>query len=205
MLRTADADRSVVELPGLALAYSISSLSECDRQVLAGHDDDGEARERRDHLQVLLGVVAERFVEREIGGDRAGAAADQRVAVGRRLRAPRRAGVAAGAGAVFDDDRLPHVLRHLVEHDAADHVAGAAAGERDDHRDRLGRIALRAGDRAAERAASARPAPRSSRFAVVMFISLSFIGAQVPVNFAGRLAWNASTPSRKSSDCRSRL
>jgi len=28
---------------------------------------------------------------------------------------------------------------------------------------------------------------------------------QVPLNLAGRLAWNASTPSRKSSDCRSRL
>jgi hypothetical protein len=29
--------------------------------------------------------------------------------------------------------------------------------------------------------------------------------AYEPLNFAGRLAWNASTPSLKSSDCRSRL
>jgi hypothetical protein len=91
-------------------------------------------------------IVAQRLVQRHVGGDRAKAPADQRITVGRRLCPGGSSGIAAGTRAVVDDDGPPHRLRHLVEHDAADHVAGAATRKRHDIGDRPRRIFLRNGD-----------------------------------------------------------
>ena len=86
MLRRADADRSVVERAGLLLGALDQLLERLDAELVADRHHDGEAGERRDDGQLLQRVVAEVLVEREVGGDRAGARADQRVAVRRRPR-----------------------------------------------------------------------------------------------------------------------
>ncbi len=54
-----------------------------------------------------------------------------RVAVRRRARRRGDADGAAAAGAVFDHDGLPDLLRHLIEHDARDDVVGVAGRERE--------------------------------------------------------------------------
>ena len=110
----------------------------------------GKTRDHRDRLEVLLGVVAEIAVERLVGGDRSGAAPDQGVTVGRGLGGGQRAGIAAGAGTVVDDEGVPDRLAGPFQHDASDHVAGAAAGKRNDHLDRPRRIALGFGCGAAQ-------------------------------------------------------
>ncbi len=75
-----------------------------------------------------------------VGADRA---EHQGVAIGRGIGDPLGAGHAAGAADVLDHDLLAENLAHARCHDAAEHVGRAAGRERNDHRDRLGRIALR--------------------------------------------------------------
>ena len=60
------------------------------------------------------------------------------VAVGRGADDLGRGDVAAGAGFVVDDDRLPQRLGELLRHDARHHVGAAAGREAHDDADRLG-------------------------------------------------------------------
>jgi hypothetical protein len=75
-----------------------------------------------------------------------------RVAVGRRGGDLLRGDVAAGAGAVLDDDGLPDVLGELLRNDARRRVGAAAGREAHGERDRMGReILLRVERRRGER------------------------------------------------------
>src|SRR6516164_1861261 len=90
-----------------------------------------------------MGNLVEVLVPRDIGGDRPRTAAEQRVTVRRRLGGVGAAGVAAGPGPVFDNDRLTQGLRHSLKQDAADDIARATAGEWHDRCDRPCRVVLR--------------------------------------------------------------
>jgi hypothetical protein len=57
------------------------------------------------------------------------------VAVGRRLADRADAERAAGAWPVLDHDRLVHLLRNLLEHDAADDVVHGSGRKRNDRLD----------------------------------------------------------------------
>ena len=99
--------------------------------------DVGDGNERG------LGVERHLGVEELIGCEDAGRRHQQRVAVGRRLRDRVGADIAAGARAVFHDDRLAERLRHLVADRARQHVGEPAGRERRDHADRTVGIILR--------------------------------------------------------------
>ena len=110
MLRAADADRAVIELVGPLLGIGDQFVQRLHRQFRAGHDDDGKDRDERDRLEVLLGFVAEILVERLVDRGRARAGRHQGVAVGRGPGRRERAGIAAGARTVVDDEGLPERL-----------------------------------------------------------------------------------------------
>jgi urocanate hydratase len=58
------------------------------------------------------------------------------------VRAGLRAGIAAGAGAIVDDERLSQRLRRALKQDSGYHVARAAARKRKDDLDRARRVTL---------------------------------------------------------------
>ncbi len=207
VLRAADTDRAVVET-GMLLGVGDQLGERVYRQLGARHHDDGEHGDERDRLEVLLHVIAEVTIERAIGGHRPRAGRDQVVAVGGGLGRSGSAVVAAGARPVVDDEGVAQLLAGAVEQDARDHVARTAARERDDHLDRPGGVGVGAcggagQERRAERTTKHRACGDPRRAGSIHGVSSGL--AQLPLNLAGRLAWNASTPSRKSSDCRSRL
>jgi hypothetical protein len=80
----------------------------------------------------------------------AASAHEQRIAVGSRFRRHGRTKHSAGAGAVFHNDRLPHLLAELLGNHARQYVGLAARRIRHDHFDELFRVPLRknrAGDK----------------------------------------------------------
>src|SRR5215813_1009792 len=74
----------------------------------------------------------------------------QGVTVGRRASDRGDAGGAAGARPVLDHERLAELPRHLIEHDATDHVVRGAGRERDGDHDVVRRPGLRRGRRGRE-------------------------------------------------------
>ena len=175
MLRAADADGAVVELLRVLLGVGDELGQRLRRQLGIDHDHVRQDREQRDRREILLRVVAERLEQRPVRRQRTDRAHHQRVAVGRRSDRRQSAGIAAGARAVVDDERLPERLRHPVEHDAGDDVAGAAAREGHDHLDRPCRIILgvraRRPPAAAAAAANATTANRSVFFLLCALLS----------------------------------
>jgi hypothetical protein len=99
-----------------------------------------------DRLEVLLAVVGQRLVERDVDRERAHVGEQQRVAVGRRLGRLVDADRATGAADILDDELLTERLAHALAQHAGQSIGRPAGGERDDHRDGLGRIGLRHGD-----------------------------------------------------------
>jgi len=70
------------------------------------HQDVGLRAEQCDRGKVQLRIEADVLPARGVGGQNAGIAHEQGVAVGRRLRGLFRGDDAAGAGAVLDHQRL---------------------------------------------------------------------------------------------------
>jgi len=99
-----------------------------------GHD--GEERDRREILDRVEGHGLE---DRGVQGMGRDGAHKNGVAVGCRAGDRGRAEVAAGSGAVLDDDGLAQQLAHLLADEARDDVGRAACRERDDQRDRPAR------------------------------------------------------------------
>ena len=96
-----------------------------------------------DRLEVLLAVVGQRLVERDVDRQRAHVGEQQRVAVGRRLRGLVDADRAAGAADILDDELLAERLAHRWHEHAGQRVGRTAGRERHDHGDGLGGIGLR--------------------------------------------------------------
>src|SRR5215471_21376174 len=68
------------------------------------------------------------------------------IAIGYRTRDAAHADSTAGAGYVFDNDRLAERDPHALSHDAPNRICRPASGKRHDHRDRPRRIGLRPRD-----------------------------------------------------------
>ncbi len=79
-------------------------------------------------------------MHQRIDGQRPVRADQQRVAVRLRVRDELSADAAASAAAIFHDNRLVQLLRHLVADQAADDVGITPGRERHDHVDRPVRI-----------------------------------------------------------------
>ncbi len=150
VLRAADSDRAVIELPRSLLGVGDHFRERLHRQLGARHDHDREDADQRDGLEILRAIESELSIERLVDRDRSGAGGHQCVAVRGGFGGGEGAGVAARTRAIVDDEGLPDRLAHTVEQDARDDVARAAAGERDDDRDRPGGIGLGVGGRAGE-------------------------------------------------------
>ena len=120
--------------PGLALAAAISSATVLIALGRRDHEHGRRLAERDHRREIVEGVVGQALVERERRTERR-RVHQQRVAVRRRLADRGDADGSAGARPVLDHDRLVDLLRHLLEHDAADDVVGGAGGERDDRLD----------------------------------------------------------------------
>ena len=111
----------------------------------AGHEEMGEAGERRDAREIARRVVGDAFDHARRHGVR-GRQSKDCVAIGIRFGDRIGGDRAARAGPVFKHERLANTLGDLIEHEARDDVVGAAWRQRDNHADRLGRVGLRAGD-----------------------------------------------------------
>ena len=139
----AGAGRAELHLALVLLGVGDELLEAVDRQVLAHRQDDRHLGEQRHRRELLDRIVERLLVERLALGMRADRAEHDLVAVGRRGRDALRAGHAACAADVLDHDLLAQDLAHARRHDTAEHVGRAAGRERNDHRDRTGRVVLR--------------------------------------------------------------
>jgi len=111
VLRRSDAP-SRSELAGICLGVVDHLFSECKPPALfAGDDDDGEARERAHHLEVFSDRTPSVLYSERWPPTGPEPPADQLIAV-LVACAPRRAGVAARAGAVLDAMVCFMFLRH---------------------------------------------------------------------------------------------
>ena len=139
---------ATVSAPGRARAAARSFGQGSDAEARAGDEDEGDAREKGDGREVARDVVGHGGIEAGVHRQRAGRADAERVPVRRRLGDGVHADVAAGAGAVVDDQRLAEPGLHAGREDAADDVAAAARREGDDEADRAageGGLGARAG------------------------------------------------------------
>src|SRR3984885_2410545 len=110
---------------------------------LRAHRDDhwkaDDARDRRNVAdEIEIEIVEKRCVDRVAGGDQ-----KQRVAVRRSARHVFGGEIAAGAGAVFDDESLPQPLRKPFRDQAGDDIGRAAGNGADEQADRPGWIGVR--------------------------------------------------------------
>ena len=94
-------------------------------------------------LEIGQAVIERPPVERLVDGKGRAVGQQQRIAVGRRLGDPRRAGHAAGAADILDDDLLAERLAHARAENARDGVDRPAGGKGHDQVDRPRRPALR--------------------------------------------------------------
>ena len=106
-----------------------------------GDQDIRRHAEHDDGREIFGWVVGQMAVQHGAGTER-GRTGDDGVAVRIGLGDVGETDDAAGAGLGLDHHGLAEDLRHLIEHDAADGVGGAAGGERTDHADRPGRIVV---------------------------------------------------------------
>ena len=114
-----------LSFPGLALAYSTSSL-----RFLTGRDGRtsntyGNLRDQRDRREILDRVVVELLVKAGADGERRRTEKDG-VTVGPRLRHKFDADVAAGAGTVFRHHRLAEPFGKLLSDDASQNIGRPA-------------------------------------------------------------------------------
>ena len=124
----ADAGRAEIELAGLRLGERDELRERLRLDLGIDHHQHRHLGDVGDRDERGLRVERHLGVEERIGGEDAGRRHQQRVAVGRGLGDRTRAGVAAGAGAVLDHDRLAERFRHLVADRARQHIGDPPAG-----------------------------------------------------------------------------
>ena len=189
-------------LPGLALAYSISSLTGLGRHARMHHQHQREASHPRHRREVLHRVVAHVLHQERDGRKRRVGRHQQRVAVRRGVRGVECGQRAVRARAVLDDDGLLERDAERLGDHAADRVAGAAGAEHGDEGDRLARIVVGA-QRRAEQCRRRRPRECRSSF----FMRGSSLAVANVCSSARRFAWARALPScaiRRIADLRSR-
>jgi hypothetical protein len=81
---------------------------------------------QRDRRKILERIVGELAVEERIHDERAVDRHQQRVAIGRGLGDGLGADDGVGARPVVDDDLLAQIFAHLLAHEAAEEIGGAA-------------------------------------------------------------------------------
>ena len=146
------------------------------REIVVRDDDDRIVRNKseRNERRVQLERWRDDGIDRHVAVGRR----EQRVAVRRARRGGLHADVAAGAGAVLDENLLPPFLRQEVAKQARGHIADAARRRRHDDADRLRRERsnLRIRDAWQERNARQRTTtmPMVTRRLVDIFIIATF-------------------------------
>ncbi len=136
MDRRTGAGGSELHLVLVGLGVGDKFLHVLDAKILArnqhqwGFDDQ---RHRRKIRRRIVGRLLEQRLVLGLGSDRP---LQERVAVGGCLRDPVGAIHPAGAGDVFDDDRLPQDLAHALSEQPRQHVVRPAGCERIDHGER---------------------------------------------------------------------
>ena len=135
------ARRAVVQLAGLGLGERHQLGDAFRRDAGIEHQHIGRGADHRDRLEVVDRVVGQLGAERRRHAMRARGDQADRVAVRRGLGDDIDAEIAAGAGAVLDDELLAELGREFLRHQAADDVGGGAGRERHHDAHRLVRIA----------------------------------------------------------------
>ena len=121
----------------------------------------------------------------------------------------------AGAGTIFDDDRLSDLRRDLIHHHARHHVGGTAGGQGDDQADRLGRPSLRGRLRprggpgtgqAGKRDGRRKPPARRSRshhvgFSYVRFLGCGLLGTRMALEGSPAARYTMAAPCRHATSC----
>ena len=151
----AGAGRAVGQLARIGLGVGDELLERLRRHRGVNDDRGGRDREQRDRHKVLDRIVRHLRHGHRVEHHRAGAAENERVAVGRRARDLGGRDGAGGAALVLDVDGAEQVL-HPVGPLPADHVVHAAGRERHHQLDRPVGITPR---RTAATTPSAKPRP----------------------------------------------
>ena len=158
------------QFAGIGLGVFDQLLDRFGRNAGVNAQHQRVASHPRDRGEVLHRIVAD--VLHQVGRRRMRAicAHEQRVAVRRRARDVKRRQRPVRARAVVDHDGLLERSAEVLSDHAGDRVGGAARPERNNHRDRLGRIGVgagrsaeqhRAGDETAEQSLHAKVLPDS--------------------------------------------
>ncbi len=132
----------ILSLPGLASGIGDELGNRFRGKRRIHHHHVGRAHDAGDRRDVAEEIEAEPIVERRVDGVRR-ADHQQRVAVGRRVHDRFGGDVAAGAGAVLDDELLAEPVRQPLRHQPRHDVERAAGGEPDDYPHRPRWIRLR--------------------------------------------------------------
>ena len=132
------------KVPGFAFSCSTSSPIELTGTLMLPTSADGTSAMSETGVFPER-IVGELAVEKRIHDERAVDRHQQRVAIGRGLGDGLGADDGVGARPVVDDDLLAQIFAHLLAHEAAEKIGGAARRERNDERDLARRIGL--GDR----------------------------------------------------------
>ena len=148
-----------VHLPGVRLHIGDEFLEIVGGKVFPGRDDDRQSGDHADRLEIDLRPVGEVRIKRHRGSVRAHLPELDGVAVGAGAHGSDRAGGAAGAGDILDDELLPERAREVLGNDAANNVARSAGSERNDDRDRPVRIGFRPAGARETPGAGQRPEP----------------------------------------------
>ena len=127
------ARRTELHFIGIGLRVGDEFLEVLGRQILAHEKGDRNVGDQRDRREVGQRIIERLLVHRlalRLGAD---GAEEYGVAVRLGIGRTARAGHAARATDIFNNNGLAEQLAHLLRHDAAEHVGRAARGERDDH------------------------------------------------------------------------
>ena len=127
----AGARRAEQQLARIRAAMRDEITQGFDAERRRHHQRIGAVADVGDAGQIPHGVERKLGLHRHMDGNARGRG-QQRVTVGRGLGHEVRRNRAAGAGTVFNDDRLAPVLAHLLADDARQRVGRAAGGEGDD-------------------------------------------------------------------------
>ena len=117
------------------------------RKILLRHHQDRRDACNADGREVIHRIVFEAGVERRGGSMCSHLAHDQRVAIGRGGGYFCRCRGAASTRLVFHHDLLAQRLRHVLSHNAGNHVRRASSSKGHHKSDRLGRIVFGHGGR----------------------------------------------------------
>ena len=140
MRRRPDPSGAAVELVLVLLGVGDELGRGLHRQVLPHQQDLRHVAHEADRLEVVHRVVGQLLVEADIGGERAGVADEERVAVGLGPCGTARADRATGARDVLDQHLLAKLLRQALGHDACQAIRRPAGREGHDGGDGPARI-----------------------------------------------------------------